>query len=75
MGRPEKLLLCCGGQAEEKMCENTRCYCLLGPPEKIFYSGLGKAWTRFYFNGAKGWGITAFKWMIRKILQVLAVYI
>jgi hypothetical protein len=47
-------LIYCRGQAGEKMRGKSLCYCLGGPPQKQFYSGLGKMLVSFYFKEAKG---------------------
>jgi hypothetical protein len=43
-----------------------RWYFLGGFPRRQFYSDPGH-----YFEGAKGRGVTALKWSIRKLLKVL----
>jgi hypothetical protein len=53
-----------------KNAQKTRYYGLRGPPQKQFYSGLGKVRALFYFEGS----ITAFKGTIRKIIELLAVF-
>jgi hypothetical protein len=63
MGRPEKVLIYCGGQAERKILEKNWCNCLSGPllkqfyflpingfttnNNKNFYFGLGMVWAWF----------------------------
>jgi hypothetical protein len=60
-------------QAEEKNVRKNPALLPRGPFAETFFSGSGKVWALFYFEGVKDGGITAFKGKIRKFSKKLAV--
>jgi hypothetical protein len=68
IGRPEKALICCGGQAEEKMCEK-KVLLPLWPSAKTNFTPAWARWDCFNFRGS----FTPVNGLIRKILKEWAV--
>jgi hypothetical protein len=69
IGWPEKVHICCGGQAEQKNATTSGAL-----RRNNFTPTMGKVWAYFCVERAKVISITAFKEKIRKFLKVLVVH-